>query len=264
MENVLRVMILGFIQGIAEFLPISSSGHLLLLKKFMHIDIPIVFDIYLHFSTVLVVIIYYRRRILELMLVLVKFILGRVTEIDFAKLRLILLILIITLITAFVGFFIERFKEVFTVDLVLVNFFLTSILLFLLESRIVIFDLKDNILLAGCLIGTMQGIGSMPGISRSGITIFVSVLLGFSRSESFEISFLSLIPIVFGSLLLKYKELFESDMLFSIFEINLGAIIAFIVGLFSINFFVRMFKISKLYYFSVYLIILSSIGYFLF
>ncbi|AAX16775.1 undecaprenyl-diphosphate phosphatase [Borrelia hermsii] len=264
MENVLRVVILGFIQGIAEFLPISSSGHLLLLKKFMHIDLPIVFDIYLHLATVLVVMIYYCRRILELVAVLVKFVLGKTTECDFAKLRLILLILIITIITAFIGIFIEMFKGLFTLNLVLINFIVTSILLFLLESRIVIFDLKRNILLAGCLIGTMQGIGAMPGISRSGITIFASVLLGFSRSESFEISFLSLIPIVFGSLLLKYKELFESDMLFSIFEINLGAIIAFLVGLFSISLFVKMLQDSKLYYFSVYLIILVSLVYFLF
>ncbi|AAX17596.1 bacitracin resistance protein [Borrelia turicatae 91E135] len=264
MENVLRVMILGFVQGISEFLPISSSGHLLLLKKFMHIDLPMVFDIYLHFATVLVVVIYYRKRILELVVVLVKFVLRKTTKLDFVKLRLILLISIITLITAFVGIFIENFKELFTLDLVLVNFILTSILLFLLEFKILIFDFKKNILFAGCLIGTMQGIGAMPGISRSGITIFASVLLGFSRSESFEISFLSLIPIVFGSLLLKYKELFESDMLFSVFEINLGAIIAFMVGLFSISLFVKMLKDSKLYYFSVYLIILVSLVYFLF
>ncbi|AHH10423.1 undecaprenyl-diphosphate phosphatase [Borrelia coriaceae] len=264
MENILRVLILGFIQGISEFLPISSSGHLFLLKKLMHIDLPMVFDIYLHFATVLVVMIYYRRRILELMIVLIKSFLRKTTELDFSKLRLILLILIITIVTAFVGIFVDGFKGLFTLDLVLVNFILTSIFLFLLESKIVVFNLRDNLFLAGCFIGTMQGIGAMPGISRSGITIFASVLFGFSRSEAFEISFLSLIPIVFGSLLLKYKELFASDILFSIFEINLGAIMAFMVGFCSINLFVRMFKDSKLYYFSVYLIIVVSLVYLFF
>ncbi|QFP42059.1 undecaprenyl-diphosphate phosphatase [Borrelia miyamotoi] len=264
MENVLRVVVLGFVQGISEFLPISSSGHLLLLKNFMHIDFSIIFDIYLHFATVLVVMFYYRRRILEFMLVLVKFFLRKTTKLDLDKLKLILLILIITLSTAFIGIFIESFNRLFTLNLVLVNFILTSILLFFIESRILIFNLRQNILFSGCFIGVMQGISAMPGISRSGITVFAAVLLGFNRAESFEISFLSLIPVVLGSLLLKYKEFFAADMLFNIFEMNLGAIIAFIVGLFSINLFIRMLKDSKLYYFSAYLIILVGIIYFFF
>ncbi|WP_024654005.1 undecaprenyl-diphosphate phosphatase [Borrelia persica] len=265
MENILRVIILGFVQGISEFLPISSSGHLLLLKKFMHIDLPIVFDIYLHFATVLVVIIYYRRRILELAIVFIKFVLRKpkMTELDFAKLRLILLILIITFFTALIGIFIEKFKELFTFELVLVNFIITSVLLFLLEFKVRNFNFKKNIAFAGLFIGIMQGIGTMPGISRSGITIFASILLGFSRSESLEISFLSLIPIVFGSLLLKYDELFKSDMVFNIFEINLGAIFAFICGMVSISLFVKMLKNSRLYYFSIYLIIIVNLTYFL-
>ncbi|ACH93213.1 undecaprenyl-diphosphate phosphatase [Borrelia duttonii] len=265
MDNILRVIILGFVQGISEFLPISSSGHLLLLKKFMNIDLPIVFDIYLHFATVLVVIIYYRRRILELVMVFIKFILRKLkmTELDSSNLNLILLILIITFFTALIGIFIEKFKVLFTFKLVLFNFIVTSILLFLIEFRIKIFNFKKNIFFSGLLIGIMQGIGAMPGISRSGITIFASILLGFSRTKSLEISFLSLIPIVFGSLFLKYNDLFKSDIIFNIFEINLGAIFAFIFGLFSISLFVKMLKNSKLYYFSIYLVSVVSLVYFL-
>ena len=110
----------------------------------------------------------------------------------------------------------------------------------------------------------MQGIGAMPGISRSGITIFASIFLGFSRTKAFEISFLSLIPIVFGSLFLKQKELFALNMVFNIFEINLGAVIAFVIGVFSISLFVRILKESKTYYFSAYLFVLSSVVYFFF
>ena len=79
MVNLFKIIILGIVQGITEFLPISSSGHLLLLKKFMDLEIPIVFDIYLHFATALVVIIYYRERILELFLSLVRYFLRRTT-----------------------------------------------------------------------------------------------------------------------------------------------------------------------------------------
>ncbi|WP_445435879.1 undecaprenyl-diphosphate phosphatase [Candidatus Borreliella tachyglossi] len=264
MENILKIVILGFVQGISEFLPVSSSGHLLLLKKVMNLEVPMVFDICLHLATVLVVIIYYRERISELFLVLVKFFLRKTTEMDLRNLKLIFLILIITVITAVIGIFIGSFEGIFTLEFTLINFFATGILLLLLESRLLILNFRTNILFSGVFIGIMQGIGAMPGISRSGITIFASVLLGFSRYESLEISFLALIPIVFGSFLLKYKGLFASDMLFNVFEIILGVVIAFIVGLFSINLLVRMLKQARLYYFAAYLFILSSIMCFFF
>ncbi|UGQ16521.1 undecaprenyl-diphosphate phosphatase [Borrelia sp. RT5S] len=262
MVNPFKVIILGAVQGIAEFLPISSSGHLLLLKKYMGLEIPIVFDVYLHFATVLVVVIYYRSRILELSLSLVRVFLRRTTLLDLENLKTILLIATITFITAFVGIFIEMFEEVFTLGVVLLNFVLTGILLLLLEFRLLIFNLKNNILFSGVFIGIMQGIGAMPGISRSGITIFASIFLGFNRLKAFEISFLSLIPIVLGSLLLKQKELFALNMVFSVFEINLGAAVAFAIGLFSIGLFVRVLKESRAYYFSAYLFFLSGVVYF--
>ncbi|QMU99058.1 undecaprenyl-diphosphate phosphatase [Borrelia sp. A-FGy1] len=264
MVNLFSVIILGIMQGITEFLPISSSGHLLLLKKFMDLEVSLVFDIYLHFATVLIIIIYYQRRILELCLSLIRFFLKKNTALDLENLRVLLLIIIINFITAFIGIFIETFEVIFTVDIVLLNFVLTGILLLLLEFRFLVLDLKSNFIFSGFFIGVMQGIGTMPGISRSGITIFASIFLGFSRSRACEISFLSLIPIVFGGLFLKRKELFTSNMAFNIFEINLGAVTAFVIGLFSINLFFRILKGSKTYYFSVYLFTLSSVIYFFF
>ncbi|WKC57833.1 undecaprenyl-diphosphate phosphatase [Borrelia sp. P9F1] len=261
MMNLFKVIILGAVQGIAEFLPISSSGHLLLLRKYMGLEVPIVFDIYLHLATVLVVVIYYRSRILELALSLVLFFLRKTTLLDLDNLKTVFLIAIITFITAFVGIFIEMFEEAFLFGVVLLNFVLTGILLLLLESRLLIFNLKNNILFSGVFIGIMQGIGVMPGISRSGITIFASILLGFSRSKSLEISFLSLIPIVFGSLLLKQKELFALNVVFSVFEVNLGAVVAFVIGLFSMGLFVRVLAGSRTYYFSAYLFFLSGVVY---
>ncbi len=114
MINILNAIILGIVQGITEFLPISSSGHLLLFRHFMHLKLPIIFDIYLHLATVLVIIIYYRQRILELFLTFIRFSLRKTNKSDLTNLKLILLILIITIVTGVVGTFISKYERKFT------------------------------------------------------------------------------------------------------------------------------------------------------
>ncbi|WKD00610.1 undecaprenyl-diphosphate phosphatase [Borreliella americana] len=259
MTNILSAIILGIIQGITEFLPISSSGHLLLVRHFVNLKLSIIFDIYLHLATVLVIIIYYRKRILELFLTFIRFSLRKTVKSDLTNLKLILLILIITIVTGVVGIFISKYERMFTLSFVLINFIITGILILMLEFNFLKIDFKGNILLAGIFIGLMQGLGALPGISRSGITIFSASVIGFNRKNAFEISFLSLIPIVFGAILLKYKEFYDIFMILNFFEINLGALVAFVVGIFSINFFLKMLNNKKLYYFSIYLFALSII-----
>ncbi len=212
MINILNAIILGIVQGITEFLPISSSGHLLLFRHFMYLKLPIIFDIYLHLATVLVIIIYYRQRILELFLTFIRFSLRKTNKSDLTNLKLILLILIITIVTGVVGTFISKYERMFTLPFILINFIITGILILMLEFNFFKIDFKGNILLVGIFIGLMQGLGALPGISRSGITIFSAVSLGFNRKSAFEISFLSLIPIVFGAILLKYKEFYDIFM----------------------------------------------------
>lgn len=259
MTNILSAIILGIIQGITEFLPISSSGHLLLFRHFINLKLSIIFDIYLHFATVLVIIIYYRKRILELFLTFIRFSLRKTVKSDLTNLKLILLILIITIVTGVVGTFISKYESMFTLSFVLINFIITGILILMLEFNFLKVDFKGNILLAGIFMGLMQGLGALPGISRSGITIFSASVIGFNRKSAFEISFLSLIPIVFGAILLKHKEFYDIFMVLNFFEINLGALVAFVVGIFSINFFFKMLNNKKLYYFSIYLFALSII-----
>ncbi|MBB6213112.1 undecaprenyl-diphosphate phosphatase [Borreliella californiensis] len=264
MTNILNAIILGIVQGIAEFLPISSSGHLLLFRHFMNLKLSIIFDIYLHLATVLVIIIYYRQRILELFLTFIRFVLRKTGKSDLENLRLMLLILIITIVTGVVGTFISKYERIFTLPFVLINFIITGILILILEFNFLKIDFKGNILLVGIFMGLMQGLGVLPGISRSGVTIFSALVIGFNRKSAFEISFLSLIPIVFGAILLKHKEFYDIFMVLNFFEINLGALVAFVVGIFSINFFFKMLNNKKLYYFSIYLFALSSIVYYFF
>ncbi|APS98473.1 undecaprenyl-diphosphatase [Borreliella mayonii] len=259
MTNILSAIILGIVQGITEFLPISSSGHLLLFRHFMNLKLSIIFDIYLHLATVLVIIIYYRKRILELFLTFIRFTLRKSNKSDLTNLKLMLLILIITIVTGIVGTFISKYERMFTLSFVLINFIITGILILMLEFNFLKIDFKGNILLVGIFMGLMQGLGALPGISRSGVTIFSASVMGFNRKSAFEISFLSLIPIVFGAILLKHKEFYDIFMVLNFFEINLGALVAFVVGIFSINFFFKMLNNKKLYYFSIYLFTLSII-----
>ncbi|WNY60082.1 undecaprenyl-diphosphate phosphatase [Borreliella bissettiae] len=260
MTNILNAIILGIVQGITEFLPISSSGHLLLFRHFMNLKLSIIFDIYLHLATVLVIIIYYRQRILELFLTFIRFSIRKADKSDLENLKLMLLILIITIVTGVVGIFISKYERMFTLPFVLINFIITGILILMLEFNFLKIDFKGNILLVGIFMGLMQGLGAFPGISRSGVTIFSASVIGFNRKSAFEISFLSLIPIVFGAILLKHKEFYDIFMVLNFFEINLGALIAFVVGIFSINFFFKMLNNKKLYYFSIYLFALSIIS----
>ncbi len=133
MTNILSAIILGIIQGITEFLPISSSGHLLLFRHFINLKLSIIFDIYLHLATVLVIIIYYRKRILELFLTFIRFSLRKTVKSDLTNLKLILLILIITIVTGVVGTFISKYESMFTLSFVLINFIITGILILMLE-----------------------------------------------------------------------------------------------------------------------------------
>ncbi len=114
MINILNAIILGIVQGITEFLPVSSSGHLLLFRHFIHLKLPIIFDIYLHFATVLVIIIYYRQRISELFSTFIRFSLRKTNKSDLTNLKLISLILIITIVTGVVGTFISKYERMFT------------------------------------------------------------------------------------------------------------------------------------------------------
>ncbi len=142
MINILNAIILGIVQGITEFLPISSSGHLLLFRHFMYLKLPIIFDIYLHLATVLVIIIYYRQRILELFLTFIRFSLRKTNKSDLTNLKLILLILIITIVTGVVGTFISKYERMFTLPFILINFIITGILILMLEFNFLKLILK--------------------------------------------------------------------------------------------------------------------------
>ena len=263
-------ILLGVIQGVTEFLPVSSSGHLLAMRHLLGLrEIPILFDVLLHVSTLAVVIVAFRGRIVELLLALLRL---RVTASGLAggedrgNRRVVLLILVATGVTAAVGFPLSRLEEVFAAHprLLSAAFAFTALLLVLAHRFRGERSWKEMGPGRGALVGLAQGIGVLPGVSRSGITIAASLACGLERGRAGELSFLIAIPAVLGALILKIPE--ADQMLGQVRPLVLGAgmLTSFAVGMISLRVLLWLVRRSRLHIFSFYLVPLAVVTFFLF
>jgi len=243
----LHSLIFGIVQGLTEFLPISSSGHLLLFSKILNIKPPeILFDIVLHFGTLFAVLIYFRKLIIN----------------NIKNFKLIFLILISTITTGIIYlFFKSYFEESFDTIFYLPYFFLiTSIFLLFFYYKNKRDKKIDNInIFDAIIIGVAQGFAIFPGISRSGFTFTASLLLGIKNEDAFKYSFLLSIPAILLSGLLKTYEYIKNPFSISFSVLVIGITFSFIFGIISINLFYRFIKNKKFIFFSIYLFILSII-----
>ena len=246
-----QAMILGLIQGIAEFLPISSSGHLYLAKYFFGIqDIPLAFDISLHLATLVAVFIIFWRKIADLTMAAGRWCLRRSTPEDKPLLSMIFVIFFATFITGILGLFIERISV--PVIVVAIGMLYTALLLILIPF-LPAHKLWPSVAQI-ILLGLFQAIAVFPGISRSGSTIFAAILTGRQRSEAGEFSFILSIPIILAAFLFSLKDLGELHTSTPMGPVLVSMLCAFIAGLLSLRFLLRLISKAKLYYFSIYLI----------
>jgi undecaprenyl-diphosphatase len=248
LSNLLYPAILGIIQGIAEWLPISSTGHLRLAEHFLNLTVPILYDVTLHIGTLVVIFIFFRKDI--------KKILQALIHLDFKSENghYIPLIIVGTIPTALIGLAFSdtiesTFKNVLPIAMALV------VCGTLLYASKMAREKTDNISYAAALIfGLSQGIAIVPGLSRSGTTIAIALLLGLKREKAFKFSFLLSIPAIVGALgLTLYKEhaaLIQSG--FGLGEIATGATIAMIVGYITLNVLYRAVENRKFHFFAFY------------
>jgi undecaprenyl-diphosphatase len=254
-------ILLGIIQGVAEFLPISSSGHLLVLRELMGLgDVPKLFDIILHTATLLVVIYIYRIKVIRLLSVFIRFFLRKTTKEDQADLRMILFVIISTILTGIIGFTFEGLGMTDNLTLASLAFIATGIVLFctmFFKPGRTYEELKFT---DSLLVGTAQGIGTIPGISRSGITISAAMMGGMDRETAGEYSFIISMPAILGALIL---DLGDRGALLN--EVSLSVmIISFLVtlvsGYLSLNLLLKLLRKGTFYFFSFYLIPLGLLS----
>ena len=256
--DILEAIILGIIQGLTEFLPVSSSGHLELAKAvFGDTSVPeesLTFTVVLHAATALSTIVIFRKEIAEIFKGLFQFKWNE--EMQFS------VKIILSMIPAvIIGLAFEKELESFfggQILLVGVMLLVTAVLL-LLADKAKNTNKKVSFTNA-VIIGISQAIAMLPGISRSGATISTSVLLGVDRSRAAKFSFLMVVPLILGKVA---KDLLSGDINFQgddIVALSAGFIAAFVAGLLACTWMIALVKKSKLSYFSLYCAIVGVIA----
>jgi len=256
--EIIDAIILGIIQGLTEFLPVSSSGHLELGKAILGDNsIPeesLLFTVVLHFATALSTIVIFRKDILSI----IKGVLQFKWNDD---LQFISKIIISMIPAVIVGLFFEsQLEALFGGNILLVGCMLliTAGLLFLANKAK---DTNKTVTYKNAfLIGISQAIAMLPGISRSGATISTSVLLGNDKTKAARFSFLMVIPLIFGKIA---KDILSGDLNYNsgnITALSVGFVAAFIAGLFACTWMITLVKKSKLSYFAVYCAIVGIIA----
>ena len=264
--SILQAFLLGVLQGIAEFLPISSSGHLAIAKHLFGLEeIPLAYDVLLHVATLLAVVLFFRKQIADLFKVLFRWIFRKTEVADTPKRKMIVAVILGTLVTGVIGIATSKLIPELPVKYICIGFIITSVLLvassrfsaYLIEKKgtdITVSPVK------GLIIGLAQGLGTLPGISRSGTTISASLFCGIDRNVAGEYSFILSIPAVLGAFILEAKDLGEVTSSVGIVPLIVGFFAAFVSGIFALKFLIKLINKGKLVYFAFYLIPVAVLG----
>ena len=253
--DILQTIILGFIQGTTEWLPISSTGHLRIAEHFFGLTVPALFDVMLHFGTLIVTLIYFRKDI--------KNVLGALVEADFKSEngRLIPLIIAGTVPTVIIGFFFGNFLDIYFSSVLALGggFVFSGFVLY--SSKFGKEDKPDITYLDALIIGTAQGIAIVPSISRSGFTIAAALLLGVQRKRAFKFSFLLSIPSIIGALGLTLYEQHTELALAGVgwTEIVVGVVVSIAVSFLAIKILWQTLASRKFYLFAFYCFIIGAL-----
>ncbi|MEN2282041.1 undecaprenyl-diphosphate phosphatase [Algoriphagus sp. SE2] len=258
--EIIDAIILGIIQGLTEFLPVSSSGHLELGKAILgESKMPaegLMFTVVVHFATALSTALVYRKDIVEILTGIFK---NKWNE----ETQFAVKIFISMIPAGIVGLFFEKqLESLFGGSVVFVGYMLilTAILLFLADKAKT--TNKPVTFFKSFLIGIAQAIAILPGISRSGATISASVILGVDKSKAARFSFLMVVPLILGKIA---KDLLDGAISMEtqgIGYLTAGFIAAFISGVIACTWMVQLVRRSKLSYFSIYCLVVGIVAIF--
>lgn len=281
--SILHSIYLGIIQGIAEFLPISSSGHLQIAQQLFGLEeVPLLFDIFLHLATLLAVCLVFWKKIWELLKCFGRWITKKPApeKNDFASdeilvgtekagRRTIIAIIISTIITGVIGVFTSKLIPDLSAKYVCIGFLITAVLLIistLIEKKRssdekAVAEKQEGVSVKQSIfIGFMQGIGTLPGISRSGSTISGALFSKLDRKAAGDYSFIISIPAILGAFVLDLKDLGEMTSSVGVVQILVGCLTAFVTGFISLKLLMKIISKGKLAWFAAYLIPAGILG----
>jgi undecaprenyl-diphosphatase len=234
----IQSLVLAFIQGVTEFLPVSSSGHLNLFQHFFGLTPSLTLDIFLNTATLFSVLFFFRNQL--------KFFFSHLPQIILASIP-----------AALVGIFLKD-----TVDTIFSSIWLLPV--FFLANSFILFSTKKSkgekseiSLKQAILIGFSQSFAILPGVSRAGTTIATGLALGLSPTQAFNFSFCLFVPASLGAILIGAKDADLSTFLNT--QYLLAFVLTFIVGFFSLRLLQKFLKRRQIWYFGIYTLILSLI-----
>lgn len=261
MLSVFDSIILGMIQGITEFLPISSSGHLIIMRDVIGItqNGGLAFDSVLQLATACAVLLYFRKDIIELVLNIFK------KNKDSQKTKLTIALIVGTIPAIILGLYLQDYMETIfrSTGLVAVTLIVGAVVMFIAD----LFLNKrkspeeDLTLAKGLGVGLYQCLALVPGMSRSGMSISGGYFLGLSKEMAVRFSFLLSIPIIVGSGLVKLFDIIKDPSIVSggFTTLSIGFISAFVFGWISIDFLLKFLKTNSFKVFVIYRIVLAGV-----
>jgi undecaprenyl-diphosphatase len=244
----LQAVLLGLIQGVTEWLPISSTGHLRIAEQLLGLTLPLLFDIALHVGTLIIILFFFRK---DIKLILMALVSG---DFKTENGKLIPLVIVGTVPTAIIGVVLSSTIETyFNSFLPIAGAFLTcGVVLYASKTGN---EKKEHVTyISALVIGVAQGAALIPGLSRSGLTIATALMLGVRREKAFKFSFLLSVPAVLGALGL---TLYEQHTMLTLVgvgwtEILLGIVVSMVVSYFALKFLWKAIAGRKFYLFAFY------------
>lgn len=260
--EIVKAILLGALQGFTEFLPISSSGHLVLGSELLNFqEQGLAFDVFVHFGTLLSVCIVFRKELTAMLAAPLAVIQGRADEELTRYFYWDIYVVVATLPAVAAGLFLKS-----SIDQIFGNILLVYCMLFVTGVIMTVTPyLKERRVKLNCpralLIGCAQAMAIFPGLSRSGSTIFVGMLLGVNRETVARFSFIMSIPAILGAVVLQSKDLVESPPNSgSMLLIGAGTLASAICGYFAIILLLNVIRRNRLHYFGYYCLLLASSG----
>lgn len=259
--TILQALILGIVQGATEFLPISSSGHLVVLPWLFNFPDPgLTFDVALHFGTLIAIVLFFFSDWIRLFSSSFRFLFQKSQEVqDRVNARLLGFLVIASVPGAVLGMILEKLAEskLRSPLLVAADMTVLGVLLWIADSRSKNGKkLEDLTLVDSLLIGFSQALALFPGVSRSGITITTSLFRGVSRVTAARFSFLLATPITFGACLLKSKDFFAEPITA---QSLVGIAASALVGFLTIKYLLRFVATQSYKVFTIYRLVFAAV-----